>query len=270
MKKLLLSLIALVILGNFSHAQETFPRNDAADERPSAFAFTNATIHVDHQKQLTQATLLVKDGKVVQVGNNVTIPKGYQVVDLKGKTVYPGFIDIYSNYGMPEVTRGSGGFGARSTIGPGNPSAYNANDAIKSQYDAFEEFKTDEKTAKKLRDVGFGAVMTFKADGIARGSSTFVTLGEGRSNEVMLAPKAAAMYSFDKGSSRQAYPSSLIGSISLLRQTYLDASWYKSLKDKPFADNSLDAWNANQSLPQIFEANSWINALRCCTVLVKG
>ena len=262
MKKLLLSLIALVILGNFSHAQETFPRNDAADERPSAFAFTNATIHVDHQKQLTQATLLVKDGKVVQVGNNVTIPKGYQVVDLKGKTVYPGFIDIYSNYGMPEVTRGSGGFGARSTIGPGNPSAYNANDAIKSQYDAFEEFKTDEKTAKKLRDVGFGAVMTFKADGIARGSSTFVTLGEGRSNEVMLAPKAAAMYSFDKGSSRQAYPSSLIGSISLLRQTYLDASWYKSLKDKPFADNSLDAWNANQSLPQIFEANSWINALR--------
>lgn len=262
MKKLLLSLIALVIFGSLSYAQETFLHNDAVDERPSAFAFTHATIHVDHQQQLTDATLLVHEGKVVKVGNNISIPKGYQVIDLKGKTIYPGFIDMYTNYGMPEVSRGARGFGARSTIGPGNPGAYNANDAIQAHYNAFADFKVDEKTAKKMREAGFGSVMTFKPDGIARGSSVFVTLGEESANEVMLSPKAAALYSFDKGSSRQAYPSSLIGSISLLRQTYLDATWYKSLKVKPFADNSLDAWNNNQSLPQIFEANSWINALR--------
>ncbi len=262
MKKLFLSLITCIMLGNLSFAQETFPKNDAVDERPSAYAFTNATIHLDHQQKLTAATLLIHDGKVVKAGNNVSIPAGYKVIDLEGKSIYPGFIDMYSNYGMPEVSGGARGFGARSTIGPGNESAYNANDAIKAQYNAFEEFKTDDKTAKRMREAGFGAVMTFKSDGIARGSSAFVTLGEARSNEVMLASKAAALYSFDKGSSRQAYPSSLIGSISLLRQTYLDANWYKSLQEKPFADNSLNAWIDNQSLPQVFEANSWINALR--------
>ena len=35
------------------------------------------------------------------------------------------------------------------------------------------------------------------------------------------------MLSFDKGSSRQSYPTSLAGSIALLRQFYLDADWYE-------------------------------------------
>jgi imidazolonepropionase-like amidohydrolase len=48
----------------------------------------------------------------------------------------------------------------------------------------------------------------------------------------------------------------------LLRQTYLNADWYSKQTNKSFKDLSLEAWSASQNLPQIFEANGWINDLR--------
>ena len=46
-------------------AQVTFPRNDVLDERAGAYAFTNATIMVDYQTKIDNATLLIKDGKII-------------------------------------------------------------------------------------------------------------------------------------------------------------------------------------------------------------
>ncbi|MBS1975027.1 MAG: amidohydrolase family protein, partial [Bacteroidetes bacterium] len=58
------------------------------------------------------------------------------------------------------------------------------------------------------------------------------------------------------------YPTSMMGSIALLRQTYLDAQWYKSKPAQEGVNLSLQAWNNNQGLPQIFEANDKWNDLR--------
>ena len=46
-----------------------------------------------------------------------------------------------------------------------------------------------------------------------------------------------------------------MGSIALLRQTYLDAQWYKSNPAAEGINISLKAFNEAQSLPQIFEGN---------------
>jgi hypothetical protein len=67
----------LLFLGSPALAQETFPRNDVKDVRSGQFAFTNATIVVDYQTTLPNATLLIKGGRVEQVGANVSIPAGY-------------------------------------------------------------------------------------------------------------------------------------------------------------------------------------------------
>ena len=53
-----------------------------------------------------------------------------------------------------------------------------------------------------------------------------------------------------------------MGCIALLRQTYLDAQWYKSQPAHEGVNLSLQAWLDEQSLPQIFEANEKWNALR--------
>ena len=259
-----LLLILTVMAGSFSLvAQETFPRNDVKDERAEAYAFTNATIFTDYKTKLESATLLIKDGKIEAAGTNVSVPKGYIEVDLNGKHIYPSLIDMHTSYGLPEIKRNrGGGFSQAEQIQSKTKGAYNANEAIKAEYNAFQEFSVDSKSAKEWRGIGFGSVLTFRADGAARGASAVVTLGEDRDNTVMLKSQAAAHYAFSRGTSRQMYPASLMGYISLLRQTYLDAKWYGAQKEKPFTDKSLDAWINLQQLPQIFSTNNWQSVLR--------
>ncbi len=242
--------------------QETFPVNGVQDQRPHAYAFSHATIHVDDQTVLNDATLLIKEGKIIESGNNIIVPEGFVEVDLKGNHIYPSLIDIHTHYGIPEVKAAERNYYAREQIQSNTEGPYNANEAIKSEFQTFSEFKVDEKAAEKMREMGFGAVLTFRPDGISRGTSALVTLRADNENSVMIDDEVAAHYSFNKGSSKQAYPSSYMGYISLLRQTFMDAKWYQSLNNKPFTDKSLDAWNSTQSLPQIFEVRNWHDVLR--------
>jgi len=256
-------ILALLFCGWTARAQETFPRNDVKDARAGLYAFTNATVVVDYQTTLQNATLLIKNGKVEQVGSNIAVPKGYTSFDLKGKYIYPSLVDIYTSYGLTEVERArGGGFGGVEQMESKTKGAYNANQAIRSHYNAADEFTMNSKVADEMRKLGFGAVMTVKQDGLARGTSAFVTLAESSDNHAMLKQKAAANYSLTKGSSTQNYPSSMMGYIAVLRQTYLDADWFASQNPRPFADNSLEAWIQSQKLPQIFDASVWMNVLR--------
>lgn len=266
MRKLML-LIHGLLFYFLSMAQETFPVNGVADPRTGTYAFTNATIVKDPQTTLQNATLVIKDGRILSVGNNVTVPKEAVVIDCKGKFIYPSFIDVYSDYGITAPQRqGFGGFGGFGNTPPqitsNTKGAYGWNQAIKPETDGSKLFVINEQRAKELRGVGFGTVLTHQQDGIARGTGTVVTLGSDNENLVMLKDKAAAFYSFDKGSSTQDYPGSLMGSIALIRQTYLDGQWYKNKPSTEGTNLSLQAWNDNQNLPQIFDAaNKW-NALR--------
>ncbi len=230
-------------------AQVTFPVNGVADERPEIYALTNATIHTDFQTVIDSAILLVKNEKVLAVGTGLTIPEGAIIIELLGKHIYPSFIELSSKLGISEKTS------ARSrgpVMTPQQEGAYNANDAVKSYFDAVTAFKMDKAEAEKLRKAGFGTVLTHSQDGLIRGTGALVTLREAKENEVILKEKASAHFSFDKGSSKMNNPSSLMGSIALIRQTYLNADWYKNQNE--LVDLSLKAFNDNSSLPQFFEA----------------
>ena len=57
-------------------AQPTFPENGIADPRHGHYAFTNATIVKDVSNTLTNATLVIKDGRIVAVGTGLAVPAG--------------------------------------------------------------------------------------------------------------------------------------------------------------------------------------------------
>ncbi|MDH5380549.1 MAG: amidohydrolase family protein [Cyclobacteriaceae bacterium] len=263
MKNSILSIIFVFIFSSISFGQATFPINDVKDERIDATAFINANIVTTGESVLRNATMLVKDGRIVAIGTGISIPSGYKTFDVKGNYLYPSFIDLNTSYGLPALERvRGGGWGGVEQIQSKTDGAYNGNQSIKSEYNASDEFTVQDKEADKYRKMGFGTVLSFKEDGLARGTSTLVTLGSTSENKVMLKPVAAAHYSFNRGTSRQSYPVSSMGFIALLRQTYLDASWYGAQKTKPYSDKSLDAWIESQSLPQFFDAGGWLNALR--------
>lgn len=258
MKKILLFLMVFAVSA-ILHAQETFPVNGTTNKNHTTYAFTNARIVTDPETAIDNGTLIIKDGLITAVGTKIFIPKGAVIFDLKGKTIYPGLIDAYTNYGMPEVKKGvAWGPQMESNI----KGAYGWNAAVKPETEANKIFSNDSKSADEMRKLGFGAALTFQHDGIVRGSAAVVTFGEGRENELIIKDKAAAMYSFDKGVSTQDYPSSLMGAIALLRQTYLDADWYKKDKSKKEYNISLQSFNDLQSLPQIFETTDKLNVMR--------
>jgi imidazolonepropionase-like amidohydrolase len=261
-----LGLAGGLLVGSLSvaYAQSaTFPRNGVYDDRPGLYAFTHATIYTDYKTRLNDATLVIRDGKVEAVGPNVKIPAGAVVQDMKGKFIYPGFVDLYASYGVPEVKaperqgrRGGPQFESQKT------GAYDWNQAVHPEVNAAELFKANAEQSDALRKLGFGAVLTHQPDGIVRGTAALVSLNTNRKEtELILQDRAAAAYSFDKGTSTQDYPSSLMGSIALLRQSYLDADWNQRNPARE-QNLSLRALNQQRSLPAIFEVRDKQSLLR--------
>jgi len=271
MKKLIrlltIAFLAQLVVPLF--AQVTYPRNGVADHRDGLYAFTNATIYKSWNEKLENATLVIRKGKVEAVGQGIAVPPGAVVIDAAGKTLYPSFIDLHSSYGMPEVKRESGG--GRGSGGPaqtvsGKDGAFAWNEALKPEFQAFENFKTNDKAAGEYRKIGFGSVLSHHMDGIDRGTSVLVTLSDEREHEVIVKERTGHHLSFRKGTSSQGYPSSLMGAIALLRQTYLDGQWYKKTGRNEEVNISLDAWNNTLGLQQFFEAGDKLEVLRAAAI----
>jgi imidazolonepropionase-like amidohydrolase len=261
MRKQLL-LLMMVIISGYAFSQKTFPANGVTDNREQGYAFTNATIIQPGKPSLENATMIVRNGKIAAVGQHISIAGDLKVINCSGKFIYPSFIDLYADYGIKIPQRaGGGGFGS-AQLSSNREGAYGWNQAIKSDISGASLFSIDEAKAKSLREQGFGVVLTHQKDGIARGTGVLVTLTEESDNKAIIREEGSSHYSFVKGTSTQSYPASIMGSIALLRQTYIDGRWYADNREKEGTNLSLDAWNSNLTLPQIFEANDKWNALR--------
>ena len=263
MKRIFLSLL-LLLTSAAAFAQETFPVNGVRDVRSGTYAFTNATIIQNASTKIEKATLVIKQGKIIAVGVGVEIPKDAVVVDCNGKYIYPSFVDPLTDYGAgtPKRTNAGFNFGAPGQFLSNKPGAYNWNQAVKPEINTVEAFTLDEAVAASYRNNGFGTVFTHVKDGIVRGTGAVVTLAGTNENNTILKSKAAQVFSFDKGTSTQSYPSSLMGSIALIRQTYLDAKWYATKPATEGVNLSLETFNANAGLPQIFVGDDKWSVLR--------
>lgn len=267
MQKQLLSLLLAVGLVEAGWSQTTFPQNGVRDERPNLYAFTNATLVVDPKTTLQKATLVVRDGRIEAVGTSVTIPKGAMVTDLAGRRVYPGLIDLDSDYGMPEPPRpatpgGRGGGGGAPQLESNKKGPYYWNQAIQPENNAGELFKAVAAKADEYRKQGFGTVLTHAHDGIARGTGSLVTLADDRENMLVLRNGVSHHFSFSRGTSGQNYPNSIMGSVALLRQALYDAQWYKNGGSNGQANLSLEALSRMGNVPVFFEAGNKFGIMR--------
>lgn len=260
MKKTILLLVFLCSIT--VNSQEYFPVNDGVKtSKNTTVAFTNATIYVTASKIIKNGTLLFKDGKIIDVGKNVNIPNTAKTINLMGKYIYPSFIDAYSTFGIekPKKVKPAG-----SNIQyDSNRAGYYWNDHIRPETNALQSFKFDKKSASELLKLGFGVVNTHVEDGIVRGNGLLVSLNPNVSNAFRIIDAKSAQYlSFKKSNlSNQLYPSSMMGSMALLRQMYLDAQWYKTGASKT-TDLALESINTNKNLVQIFNAEGKLNNLR--------
>jgi imidazolonepropionase-like amidohydrolase len=66
-------------------------------------AITNAKVYPVSSAPIQNGTVLIRDGKIVAVGSNVTIPADAQRIDASGKWVTPGLVNAQTQLGLVEV-----------------------------------------------------------------------------------------------------------------------------------------------------------------------
>ena len=251
--KLILTVSILLI--TLSVIAQSEPSNGLKESNPTYYALKNATIYVSPTEKISNGTVLIKNDKIQSIGMSglIAIPKEAVEIDCKGKVILPAFIELNSNVGISKAVA------PKTTTRDG---AFYWNQAIHPEYEASETYLYDEKASAALIEKGFGFALTHQNDGIARGEGAFVSLVSG--SESYLLATTSSFFSFQKGISKQSYPSSQMGSIALLRQTFYDAHWYKSNNDN--LNLSLAAINEQLKAPMFLETRDKLEVLRAQTI----
>lgn len=259
MNRILLLLFLGVFIPKIS-AQEYFPNNEGVQSKNNNYVvFTNAKIYVTPTQIIEKGSLLIQNGKVIGAGTSITIPKNCTTINLEGKSIYPSFIDIYTDFGIEKPTNNSNPGGLLYDT---KREGFYWNENIRPEVNAYENFKYDQTKATELLKAGFGVVGTHVQDGIARGTGTLIALNNSDRSNRLLSNKITNHFGFTRSvATNQAYPSSLMGMMALLRQMYLDKNWYKNGNSKT-KDLSLEALINNEKLVQIFTSEDKLNSLR--------
>jgi imidazolonepropionase-like amidohydrolase len=185
------------------------------DNTPQVFAFTNASLVVEPGRILEGATLVVRDGAIEAAGRRVNIPADAHVIDLDGKYVYPGFIDMYAPYGLP----------VPDETDPVTHAHWNAQ--VRSFYSAAAAFNPKKEDAASWRSQGFVMAHIVPGHGVFSGQGAIVSLGDEETGEVLVRQNVSQMIHINPSRRfGRDYPTSAMGAYSLIRQTLHDAIWY--------------------------------------------
>ncbi len=224
------------------------PSNGVADSKVAIYALTDARIVVSSELTLEKGTLIIRGEDIVEVGKRVSIPDGAVQLNCEGLTILPGFIELSSTVGIPNVKSKKTGFGPQPTSL--KKGAYYWNESIHPEVRADELYTPDAKASKNLIQSGFCLAVTHQKDGLIQGEGAVVSLGENVHNHLTDWANPSFL-SFQKGVSQQSYPSSQMGVIALLRQAHYDASWYAHAGDHE-RNLSLEALNEQWNKPAFF------------------
>ena len=234
----------LLALLPWLNARETAtPVTGLHTHTPRVHALVGATVVTSPKRTLENATIVIRNGLIESVGVNTDIPSDARVWDLKGKTIYPGFIDAYSHYGMPAGLKPAKPRDPYADSPPPprpplpkqmGPSYWNP--LVTPERDATLAYNAKAKDAESLNDLGFTTVAAFPGRGIFRGQGLLVNVNRKPVNESSVKTKIAQHIAFetaprDPSTSSAPYPGSLMGSIALIRQALYDAKWHEEISD---------------------------------------
>jgi imidazolonepropionase-like amidohydrolase len=242
LRKIACGFLAVGMLG-IAHASEILPPG-FRPLPPGTHALVGGKVIAKPGEAVDGAVIVIRDGKIKEVGKGITPPEDARVWDMRGTVIYAGFIDPYlvlnpSNapassaesepVSRTDLTAGMvtffGAPGQKTDKGSAGPGYEVAK--ITPEYRAVKDYSPKDKSIQSLRELGFTAGAIAPSKGIIRGTSGFVMLAEEDPNDVVLKPDVFQHIVFETHQTgEQAYPGSLMGVIAAIRQTIFDAQHY--------------------------------------------
>ncbi|TWT78220.1 hypothetical protein Pla123a_10100 [Posidoniimonas polymericola] len=206
-----LILFALLFACRPAYAEPSLkPVEGLREDKPSLVALTGARIVTAPGKAIESGVVIIEDGVIKQVGPDAKTPPGARVIDLSGKTIYPGFIDAFTEQKIDAPAAGPGYWSSQVT----------------PQRSAAAHYKANEKLQRELRSQGIAARLVAPASGIIKGTSCVALTGDDEQSGAILAPAVAQHAELTiRRRGREDFPNSPMGAVALARQAVLDAQW---------------------------------------------
>lgn len=196
--------------------------NGMSPAAPASYMLWGGTVHVSPTKTISADNapmIVIENGRIARISENTQFARidtrGYQIIEIDpGAHVYAGFIDPYVQVRTPDLPDSATGTHWSSRVTP-------QNDALRVGLGA--------DAAESLREMGFTTAMIAPDSGIFRGYSAIVSTAADFDDDSMGDPPvykahAGQMMGFDRGGwGDRAYPTSHMGVVALMRQTFADA-----------------------------------------------
>jgi imidazolonepropionase-like amidohydrolase len=190
---------------------------------PPYFAITNARIFTVSGAVIESGTVVVAKGLIQSVGADAKIPPEAWVIDGKGMSVYPGWIDAGTDLGLFKSADAHPHFevdSAHPSMGPED------RPATTPWRIAADELNPNDKRIAIWRNAGFTSALSLPAGGIFPGQGSLIDLGGDRAGEMVVRSHDAVPLAFQPSGSFYGYPDSLMGALAYVRQVLDDTRWY--------------------------------------------
>ena len=235
------------------------------------YAITNVNIVQAPGRKIDMGTVVMKDGLIVAVGKNVSIPPEAIIIKADSMYLYAGFIDGLSRAGIVKPKEEERGARPKD---PGNPKPEEA--GITPQNDVRASLNPAEKSIEELRNLGFTAAHVVPYGGMMPGNGSIILLG-GKSADEMVLVNKSSFYS-ELSPARGVYPGTVMGVMAKYRELYRQATLSRAYENtyasnragiqRPASDRVLEALYpvVDKRQAVLFKAERVVDAQRVLTL----
>ncbi len=203
----ILSLCVMLISSSLIEAQERWDGPVALSED---YLLTNATLVPRPGVDPQLVNIWLKDGKIHQVGPNVTGAIESEVIDLDSMYVYSGFIDGLSHTAVKAPEKKDDDKKERF---PG----------INTYVQAADQVQAGHSSIAKMRKLGYTISHSVPKGRTFSGQGALILLQDGEVEDLLLQSGVSQMAKF-QGAGRGKYPNTVIGVMAKWRDLYRNTS----------------------------------------------
>ena len=178
-------------------------------------AITGGTVYPVSGPKVANATVLIRDGKIVAVGAGVTTPSGATRIDATGKWVTPGLIDGAGQLGLVEI-------GAV----PGTREGFLRGDTIAAAFNVAEGLNPASMLIPVTRIEGVTTALATPLGNLVAGQAVLIDLA-GNTIEEMLVKSPVGIVADLSESGKNEAGGSRAGVADRLRRAFRDALLYE-------------------------------------------
>jgi imidazolonepropionase-like amidohydrolase len=154
-------------------------------------AITGGKVYPVSGPPIEGGTVIITNGKITAVGNNVPIPAGAQRIDATGKIVTPGFINSATQLGVQEV----------SAVSDTRDMSARGKDNIAAAFTVWEGLNPNSVMLAPARKEGVTSFVVLPTGGLVSGQAALVDVVPGTTTEMIIrAPVAMVAEIGDAGS----------------------------------------------------------------------